>query len=92
MPFTSRRLRSSIKASLRIRHMTADMRELVQQAEPEIIQPVVTQSQPDNRGSVRKLERRAIEMRARQMLKADQMDSMLGEKFLGQPRAVFRPA
>jgi hypothetical protein len=29
----------------RVRHMSADMRELVQQAEPEIIQPVVAEAE-----------------------------------------------
>src|SRR2546423_1646718 len=52
---------------VRIRHMTADMREFVKQAEPEIIQPVVTKRETNDRASVRKLKCRTVQMRVRQM-------------------------
>src|SRR4051794_20606013 len=51
-----------------IRHVMADMCELVKQAEPEIIQSVVTKRETNNRAAVRKLECRAVQMRVRQML------------------------
>jgi hypothetical protein len=53
------------------------MGEFVQQAEPEIIDPIVTQRQPNYGGSVGKLERRAVQMRPRQGFEAHQMNVML---------------
>ena len=62
-------------------HVTADMREFMQQTEPEIIEPVIAQRQADNRRAVSKLQRRAIEMRARQVLDAKEMDTVLRQEF-----------
>ncbi len=68
------------------------MRKLVQQTEPEIVESVVAERQADDRGAVGQLKRRSVEMRARQMGKADQMNAMLRQELLSEAWAVLRPA
>ena len=60
-----------MKASFAFRHVPADVRELVKQAEPEIIEPVIAQRETDDRRAVGQLQRGAVQMRARQMFEAD---------------------
>src|ERR1700688_2398278 len=68
------------------------MGEVVERAEPENIQAVVTKRETNDRAAVSKLELSAVQMRVRQMLEEDQMDSMFGEKFLRRSGPVRRPA
>src|SRR5687767_2251333 len=68
------------------------MRQFMQQTEPEIIESVIAQRQADYGRAVHTLQRRAIEMRTREVLDAQEMDTMLGQKLLGKPGAFRGPA
>ena len=46
-------------------HVTADMRELVREAEPKVIQMIVTQRQADDRSTIGELQCSAIKVGAR---------------------------
>jgi hypothetical protein len=46
-------------------HMAADMSKLMQQAEPEVIEPIIAQGEPDNGCTIGKLKRRTVEVRTR---------------------------
>ena len=42
-------------------HMASDMSKLVQQTEPEVIEPIIAQGQPNNGCTVGELQRRTVE-------------------------------
>ena len=68
------------------------MGQFVQQAEPEIVDPVVAQGQSDHRSSVLEPERGAVEIGPRQMRHDHQGDAVFCQHLPGQSRAVFEPA
>jgi hypothetical protein len=73
-------------------HVPADMCKFMQKAEPKIVEPVVTQRETNDRRAAFELQGRAVEMCLWKMLKADEMDAVLGEKLSSQLRAFLRPA
>ena len=73
-------------------HVSADMGQLVQQAEPEIVDSVVAQSEADHRCAITEPECHPVEIGLWQVLFDHQWNAMLGQQFLRQPRAGFGPA
>ena len=72
--------------------VAAHMGQLVQQAEPEIVEPVVAQGQPDDGSAVSEPERRAVEIRPRQVGHDRQGDAVRGQELLGLAGALGRGA
>src|SRR3990172_10162362 len=68
------------------------MHELVQQREPEIVEPVVTDREADDWSAVLVLHGSPVELGLRVMRKNHQRDSLFGEELLRKARTCFRPA
>jgi len=66
------------------------MSQLVEQGEPEIVEPVVAQGQTDHRTAGGQLHGCAIEMGMWQVALQRQMDARLAEKLFGKARAGFQ--
>ena len=72
--------------------VTADMRQFVQKAKPEVVQTVLAECQSDHRCAIGPLKRSAIKMRARQMLQAHHQNSVLCQNLLSHPESPLQPA
>ncbi len=72
--------------------MSADVCKFMQKAEPEIVDAVIAQSEPDHWCAVGEPECRAVEISFRQMGNHDERNTMLGQELLRQARRVIRPA
>ena len=70
----------------------AGVSEFVQQAEPEIVDAIKPQGQPNHRSSVVELERGTIEIRLWEMPLDHERDAVFRQKLLRKLRAGLRPA
>jgi hypothetical protein len=78
-----------VKNDLRVaRPMTADVRILMQQGEPEVIQPVVTDGHCDYWRRVDSTESGTVKERSRQMLQDNECDPDLCKQILHQIRTI----
>src|SRR5580765_5792839 len=67
------------------------MSDLVHQGEPEVVEPIVSESQTDNWSAIGVLQCRPVKLRALEVRLDDDSDAMLLKEFHGQKWASLRP-
>ena len=75
-----------------VAHMRANVAKLVQQGEPEVVYPVIPQSEPYHRPTVRQRQGRAVQVRPRYVRHVLQGHPVLTKEISGLYRAVPQSA